>query len=96
MLKILMIGIPLLCPSVGNDIVAGWKTSDEGSVCFCSQPCAEFTRKLCDINCAADMMPVADRPNTVRSGDRNIGSDPDANVRFQMQRDDNFRNGGGD
>jgi hypothetical protein len=31
-----------------------------------------------------------------RSGNRNIGSDPDANVRFQMMRDDNSRYGGAD
>ena len=82
MLKLLMVGIPLLCPSVGNDIVAGWKTSDQGS-CFCNQP-----------PCAADLTTIAD--NTVRSGDRNIGSDPDAGVRFQMLRDDNSRYGGAD
>jgi hypothetical protein len=39
---------------------------------------------------------VTDADNTVRSGNRNIGSDPDANGRFQMMRDDNSRHGGAD
>jgi hypothetical protein len=63
--------------------LAGWKTSDEGRVCFCNQP-----------PCAANLTTIAD--NTVRSGDRNIGSDPDAGVRFQILRDDNSRYGGAD
>jgi hypothetical protein len=41
-----------------------------------------------------DFMLIAD--NSVHSGGRNIGSDPDQNVRFQMMRDDNSRYGGAD
>jgi hypothetical protein len=51
-------------------------------VCFCQQ-------LACD-----SLLLVAD--NTVRSGNRNIGSDPDQNVRFQMMRDDSSRYGGAD
>jgi hypothetical protein len=49
---------------------------------------------FCGPACAADFMLIAD--NSVHSGGRNIGSDPDQNVRFQMMRDDNSRYGGAD
>ena len=82
MLKLLIVGLPMLCQSTTPDLIAGWKTDDNGKVCFCQQ-------LACD-----SLLLVAD--NTVRSGNRNIGSDPDQNVRFQMMRDDNSRYGGAD
>jgi hypothetical protein len=32
--------------------------------------------------------------NTVTSGNRVLGTDPDPNVRFDLQREQNWRNGG--
>jgi hypothetical protein len=83
MLKLLVVGLPMLCQPASPDLIAGWKSDDNGKVCFCQQSLA------CD-----SLLLIAD--NTVRSGNRNIGSDPDANVRFQMMRDDNSRYGGAD
>ena len=83
MLKLLIVGLPMLCQSTTPDLIAGWKTDDNGKVCFCQQNLA------CD-----SLLLVAD--NTVRSGNRNIGSDPDQNVRFQMMRDDSSWYGGAD
>ncbi len=33
-------------------------------------------------------------PNAVYSGDQYLGADPDPNVRFDLRREQNWRNGG--
>jgi hypothetical protein len=64
MLKLLAVGLPMLCQPTSPDLIAGWKADDYGKVCFCQENLA------CD-----SLLLIAD--NTVRSGYRNIGSDPD-------------------
>ena len=85
MLKLLFVAMPFLCQSPTTDLIAGWKTDDNGKVCFCNMPCGHDGDSL---------LLIAD--NAVRSGDRVIGSDPDASVRFQILRDDSSRYGGAD
>jgi len=94
MLKLLIVALPMLCQPTTPDLIAGWKADDNGRVCFCNQPCDSLVQMSCGPACAADFMLIAD--NRVRSGDRVIGSDPDAGVRCQMLRDDNSRYGGAD
>ena len=94
MLKLLVVGLPMLCQSTTPDLIAGWKMDDNGKVCVCDRPCDSLTQMFCGPACAADFMLIA--YNSVHSGGRNIGSDPDQNVRFQMMRDDNSRYGGAD
>jgi len=57
MLKLLAVGLPMLCQPPSPDLIAGWKTDDNGKVCFCQKNLA------CD-----SLLLIAD--NTVRSGNR--------------------------